>query len=139
MNSRITHNLMIIKDVWRFCKDYCLHTMVVLGKILVSFCNLRIVPPSQQSQLFENFQNKAKNLQKFWQNLWNQKKIVKMSFTPSRSGRSTGRAETRSRTKDDVRRVMQAVDKVKLRWNQYMKTIIFYNSFSFRFTLESLL
>ena len=39
-----------------------------------------------------------------------------MSFTPSRSSRSAGtRAETRSRTKDDVRRVMQAVDKVRLK------------------------
>ena len=36
-----------------------------------------------------------------------------MSFTPGKLSRS-GRAETRSRTKDDVRRVMQAVDKVKL-------------------------
>ena len=34
-----------------------------------------------------------------------------MSFTPGKLSRS-GRAETRSRTKDDVRRVMQAVDKV---------------------------
>ena len=34
-----------------------------------------------------------------------------MSFTPGKL-RSGGRAETRSRTKDDVRRVMQAVDKV---------------------------
>ena len=40
-----------------------------------------------------------------------------MSFTPSRSSRSAGRAETRSRTKDDVRRVMQAVDKVRLKRN----------------------
>ena len=36
-----------------------------------------------------------------------------MSFTPGKLSR-TGRAETRSRAKDDVRRVMQAVDKVKI-------------------------
>ena len=38
-----------------------------------------------------------------------------MSFTPGKLTR--GRAETRSRTKDDVRRVMQAVDKVKKKKN----------------------
>ena len=46
------------------------------------------------------------------------KKICqKMSFTPGKLSR-TGRAETRSRAKDDVRRVMQAVDKV---WKNLVK------------------
>lgn len=51
-----------------------------------------------------------------------------MSFTPGKLSRS-GRAETRSRTKDDVRRVMQAVDKVpkkfcqKNQWIQKLKEI----------------
>jgi len=44
-----------------------------------------------------------------------------MSFTPGKLSRS-GRAETRSRTKDDVRRVMQAVDKVR-RWEKNWVTI----------------
>jgi len=43
-----------------------------------------------------------------------------MSFTPGKLTR--GRAETRSRTKDDVRRVMQAVDKVR-RWERKWVTI----------------
>merc|ERR1712241_897967 len=50
------------------------------------------------------------------------KKICqKMSFTPGKLSR-TGRAETRSRAKDDVRRVMQAVDKVR-RWEKRWVTI----------------
>ena len=44
-----------------------------------------------------------------------------MSFTPGKLSRS-GRAETRSRTKDDVRRVMQAVDKVPKK--SFVKRII---------------
>ena len=44
-----------------------------------------------------------------------------MSFTPGKLSRSA-RAETRSRTKDDVRRVMQAVDKVR-RWEKRWVTI----------------
>ena len=44
-----------------------------------------------------------------------------MSFTPGKLTR--GRAETRSRTKDDVRRVMQAVDKVKKKKIYFIKQI----------------
>lgn len=47
-----------------------------------------------------------------------------MSFTPGKLSR-TGRAETRSRAKDDVRRVMQAVDKVKILGNSGDLTIFF--------------
>ena len=43
-----------------------------------------------------------------------------MSFTPGRMSR-TRQAETRSRTKDDVRRVMQAVDKVNFKNNNTLK------------------
>merc|ERR1711992_70261 len=64
--------------------------------------------------------NSRKKTKNFFEN-FSKKICQKMSFTPGKLSR-TGRAETRSRAKDDVRRVMQAVDKVR-RWEKRWVTI----------------